>query len=151
MTNYINYIEETKKFLKNTGTKIKIVFKETKLNPWDEQRKPMNTWNCNIYRVTIKRNGKQYSFNFTDSYNNYLNGNEPSEYDVLACLQKYDVGSYDDFCSEFGYEKYAEYYRDADKNGYNKRNYKIYKAVTKEAEKVQYIFSDVIDELREIC
>lgn len=28
----------------------------------------------------------------------------PTEYDVLACLQKYDVGSMDDFMHEFGYE-----------------------------------------------
>lgn len=28
----------------------------------------------------------------------------PTEYDILACLQKYDVGSMDDFMSEFGYE-----------------------------------------------
>ena len=28
----------------------------------------------------------------------------PTEYDILACLQKYDVGSMDDFFSEFGYE-----------------------------------------------
>ena len=28
----------------------------------------------------------------------------PTEYDILACLTKYDVGSMDDFMSEFGYE-----------------------------------------------
>ena len=28
----------------------------------------------------------------------------PTEYDILACLQKYDVGSMDDFFLEFGYE-----------------------------------------------
>ena len=28
----------------------------------------------------------------------------PTEYDILACLQKYDVGDMDDFMSEFGYE-----------------------------------------------
>lgn len=28
----------------------------------------------------------------------------PTEYDILACLQKYDVGSMDDFMHEFGYE-----------------------------------------------
>ena len=28
----------------------------------------------------------------------------PTAYDILACLQKYDVGSMDDFFSEFGYE-----------------------------------------------
>lgn len=28
----------------------------------------------------------------------------PTEYDVLACLQKYEVGDMDDFMAEFGYE-----------------------------------------------
>ena len=28
----------------------------------------------------------------------------PTEYDILACLQLYDVGSMDDFMDEFGYE-----------------------------------------------
>lgn len=28
----------------------------------------------------------------------------PTEYDILACLEKYDVGSMDDFMGEFGYE-----------------------------------------------
>lgn len=28
----------------------------------------------------------------------------PTEHDVLACLQKYDIGTMDDFLSEFGYE-----------------------------------------------
>ena len=29
----------------------------------------------------------------------------PNEYDVLACLEKYDVGTFEDFCSEFGYDE----------------------------------------------
>ena len=29
---------------------------------------------------------------------------EPTAYDILACLQKYDVGSFEDFCSDFGYD-----------------------------------------------
>lgn len=28
----------------------------------------------------------------------------PTAYDVLACLQKYDVGTFEQFCSEFGYD-----------------------------------------------
>lgn len=28
----------------------------------------------------------------------------PTSYDVLACLTKYDVGTFDDFCYEFGYD-----------------------------------------------
>lgn len=29
---------------------------------------------------------------------------KPNEYSILACLQKYDVGTMDDFMSDFGYE-----------------------------------------------
>lgn len=29
---------------------------------------------------------------------------KPTEYDILSCLEKYDVGSMDDFISDFGYE-----------------------------------------------
>jgi len=28
----------------------------------------------------------------------------PNAYSVLACLQKYDVGTFENFCSEFGYD-----------------------------------------------
>src|SRR5690606_35215363 len=30
-----------------------------------------------------------------------VKGTPPTAYDVLACLQKYDVGSFEDFCSGF--------------------------------------------------
>lgn len=29
---------------------------------------------------------------------------EPDMYDIIGCIQKYDVGTFDDFCSEFGYD-----------------------------------------------
>jgi len=32
------------------------------------------------------------------------NFEEPTAYDVLACLQKYDVGTFKEFCSDFGYD-----------------------------------------------
>ena len=32
----------------------------------------------------------------------------PDEYDVLACLVKYDVGTFEDFCLEFGYDEIAD-------------------------------------------
>ena len=28
----------------------------------------------------------------------------PSPYDILACLEKYDYNSFEDFCSELGYD-----------------------------------------------
>lgn len=57
----------------------------------------------------------------------------PTLYDVLSCLQKYEVGTFEDFCSDFGYDE-------------DSRNaYKTYKAVVKEYDKVCSLFSS--DEL----
>lgn len=64
---------------------------------------------------------------------------EPTAYDVLACLQKYDVGSLSDFCSEFGYDE------DSKKAG------KVYVAVCKEYDNVCKIWTDdEISQLQEI-
>ena len=57
----------------------------------------------------------------------------PTLYDVLACLQKYEVGTFEDFCSEFGY------------NTDSRNAKKTYKAVVKEYDKMCSLFSN--DEL----
>jgi len=55
---------------------------------------------------------------------------EPALYSVLACLQKYDVGSFEDFCSDFGYDEDS---RTAEKT---------YKAVLKEWEAMERLFNN---------
>ena len=68
-----------------------------------------------------------------------VKGTPPTAYDVLACLQKYEVGTFEDFCGEFGY--------DTD----SKRSEKIYKAGVKEYDNVCKIWSDAeIEQLQEI-
>jgi len=68
-----------------------------------------------------------------------IKGVEPNEYDVLACLQKYDVGTFENFCSEFGYDTDS---RTAEKT---------YKAVCDEYKQLCAIFSDdEIEQLQEI-
>ena len=63
----------------------------------------------------------------------------PSEYSVLACLTKYDPESFEDFCSEFGY--------DTD----SKKADKVYSGVKEEWLNVCRMWSDSeIEELREI-
>ena len=62
----------------------------------------------------------------------------PTAYDVLACLQKHDVGTFEDFCCDFGY--------DID----SRKALKTYLAVQDEAANVQRLFGDCIDELEEI-
>lgn len=68
-----------------------------------------------------------------------VKGKTPTAYDILACLQKYDVGTFEDFCGEFGY--------DTD----SKRAKKTYKAVVKEYDNVCKIWNDAeIEQLQEI-
>jgi hypothetical protein len=55
---------------------------------------------------------------------------EPTMYDILTCLQKYDIGTFKDFCSEFGCDENS---RTAEKT---------YKAVEKEFKAMQSLFSD---------
>lgn len=133
-----------------------------------------------IYKITLKRGGRQFSFNFGQSLNNsqyyqdtkfkdrtyYLDGGcrtgkykithidsyikgfgtfdkpltliigtEPNMYDVMTCLQKYDVGSFDDFCDEFGY--------DNDSIG----ALKIYKSVKEEYTNMCMLFTETELEL----
>ena len=57
------------------------------------------------YQVTLSRNGQQYRFQFYDSHQNWLNNQRPTRYDVLACVEKYEVpDSLRDFAYEYGYD-----------------------------------------------
>ena len=140
----LNYEAMAKEFCEKTGTEVIIKYKEKKLNPWNVEGYRKN-WVHDIYRVTIKRNGEKYSFDFTQSKNGTDNGEEPTAYDILTCLQKYEVGTFEDFCNDFGYELYNEEY-----TGYNRKSQRTYNAVVKEYNNVIRLFEDVIDELAEI-
>ena len=66
-------------------------------------------------------------------------------------MQKYEIGDYFDFCSEFGYEPYDyEDYIRVNGEYYNRKSWNTYKAVKKEYENVMRLFGDVIEELAEI-
>jgi hypothetical protein len=94
-----------------------------------------------IFNVTFSREGKRFSLRFGQSINESTgNGdNLPTPYDVLACIQKYEVGSFENFCGDFGYDIDS---RPAEK---------IYKGVSKEWEKVNSFFSESeLAELKEI-
>lgn len=71
---------------------------------------------------------------------------KPSAYEVLCCLQKYPVDTFEDFCSEFGCEEYDEF-----TGCVNKRSRRIYNALNREYESVFRVFGDVMDELAKIC
>jgi hypothetical protein len=93
-----------------------------------------------IWKIQIKRNRKTFSFKFGNSLN--AGCEEPSNYDILACLTKYDVGTIENFMAEFGYEIYS--IQDV------KKVTNMYKAVCEEYKNVIELFSDCMEELWEI-
>ena len=100
------------------------------------------------YYIAITRDKKRWHFWFTDSVYNKEHSIEPTKYDVLACLQKYEVGDFKNFCEESGYEEYTE--NNHGRLKVNSEAKRIYNAVKKEYENVQRIFGDCMDELEEI-
>lgn len=63
----------------------------------------------------------------------------PTAYDVLACLQKYDPGTFENFCGDFGYDTDS---RTAEKT---------YKAVVNEYQNLAMLYNDQeLAELQEI-
>ena len=55
-----------------------------------------------IFNVTMKRATGSYTFTFGQSVAN--GRNEPTNYDILACLEVYCPDTFEGFCSEYGYD-----------------------------------------------
>jgi hypothetical protein len=130
-----DYNKQAKDFLKETGTTFRCKFKGYGQH-FDSDKKDHAS--RNIYRINLKRDGKSYNFDFGQSMAGTAKNEIPTAYDVLACIQKYDVGNFEDFCADFGY--------DTD----SRKAKKTYHAVLKEFQNVNYLFSDVIEKLQEI-
>lgn len=134
-----DYTKQANDFLNETGTTFKAVLTgHGKYFPDDKDTR-------DIYEITLTRNKKTYSFSFGQSINNSGNlrvGNFkrkcPTAYDVLSCLTKYDVGTFEDFCADYGYSSDSS---QAEKTYFN---------VQKEYSEVYRLFSDVMDKLQEI-
>lgn len=125
------YEKQATDFLEKTGVTMSVEFKENGKHFEDDKD------NRDIYTVKFKRGRRSFRVIFGQSIAN--SGTPPTAYDVLACLQKYEVGTFEDFCGEFGY--------DTD----SKRSEKVYKAVVKEFDNVCKIWSDAeIEQLQEI-
>ena len=90
-----------------------------------------------VFKCKLKRGKKSFTFNFGQSI---FNGSqEPAIYDVLTCLQKYDVGTFENFCDEFGYTNDS------------RKAERIYKAVVKEFNNMSRLFTpDELDFLNEM-
>lgn len=159
-------------FLKNTGTELKVEFlKYGFYFPEDKEKR-------DIYRITLTRGARSYSFNFGQSinasgrfwkYGNHLCGvangwkskdgtmrapiepgeygawsknpnfAAPSAYDILTTITKNDPGTFENFCSDYGYSVDS---RTAEKT---------YRAVMDEWQHISMLYNDVeIAQLQDI-
>lgn len=81
-----------------------------------------------VYKCRLSRNGRRYTFTFGQSI--AAGDKKPTFYDIFACLQKYDCGTFENFCDEFGY------------NTDSRKAERTYKAVCKEYNAVVRLFGD---------
>jgi hypothetical protein len=153
-----DYNKQADDFLKETGTTFEANFVGNMLY-FEGDKEPRD-----VYQITLKRDKKTYSFRFGQSINNsgemvkrnpygktiydheliprrnrlgtYIGRIAPTPYDILTCVQKYDIGTFSNFCSEFGYDidsRKASYF-----------------AVQEEYENINRLFHDVMEKLQEI-
>lgn len=159
-----HYNAQAKNFLQDTNTTFKAEFVENNFHFEGEKKKRdiykitftrgtrsmvLNFGQCikdSRYMLYIKELTPGYMMNKADiklkippHHKKRFQDITPTPYDVLACLTKYDVESFQDFCDNFGYN--------IDSIEANK----IYKACKKEFEEVQKLWNDQeIEKLQEI-
>lgn len=125
------YDIQAEKFLSDTNTIFKV--KEYGYGYYFPEDKEQRY----IFKFTLKNSNGSYTAKFGQSISE--GSNEPTAYSVLACLTKYDVGSFEDFCSEFGYDTDS---RTAERT---------YKAVCKEFAGISKLFTtEQLEQLQEI-
>jgi hypothetical protein len=126
----MNYEQQAEQFAKKHNVKMNINFCRYGQHFNDE------TAERYIFNITIKRNRKQFTINFGQSISDQ--DKKPTIYDILSCLQKYENATFEEFCSNYGY------------NNDSIKALKIYKAVSREYKNVFRLFSDIMEELQEI-
>lgn len=133
---YLNeYDEQARDFLNRNGLRLTIGEGEI-VKKWGDKR---FAYKCRLYSGR-----KSYGFTFYDSVWNYKNNEEPTEYNILACLNGCDVGTFDEFCNEY------DYFPINDSKSYKEAE-ETYKACKREYEGLKRILTpEQLEELREI-
>lgn len=110
-------------FLAKTGTKFSCKYlKNAKYFPDDKGCR-------DVYTITLTKGKREYVFTFGQSIAN-TGLKEPTAYDVLSTITKNNPGTFDDFCSEYGYDTDS---RTAER---------VYNAVREEWLNVKALFTD---------
>lgn len=137
------YEKQATDFLTRCGVTFHVEYLGARSMQWDEPGTVRDVYRCTFARDT----GKPLIVpEFGQSLNNSTkvkNGRHvpvyPTAYDVLAAITKYDPGSFNDFCAEYGY--------DTD----SRKAHATWEAVHEEWSGVRSFFPvEALEELREI-
>lgn len=110
--------------------------KRKKLRGWVNGMDERALWDHACIKISEARRKAEKE---TELFEQSTEIKHPSAYDVLACLQKYEVGTFENFCADFGY--------DTD----SRKAVRTYKAVRKEWNNLRKLFTDdQLTELQEI-
>lgn len=131
MNTITDYEQQAAEFMAVTNSKIDVKYLRT------GKHFDSDSTERDIYKITLTSKGRTYKFNFGQSL--IKSGSKPrvkpTAYDVLCCLTKYDPGTFEDFCNEFGY------------NTDSRKAEKTYKAVQDEYLNVSRLFTETELEL----
>lgn len=94
----MDYNKEIKEILKIKNINVKIIYVTKSFTNWDKDNLH------NQYKVVLIRDTKTMQFDFWDSIRNTEEEKKPTVYDVLSCLEWYELGDFDDFCYNYGYD-----------------------------------------------
>lgn len=140
------YDKQAEKFLTESCIKMNVKFLRHAIHFQDDKD------SRDIFRVSFNRDkryghpewnnrNKVFSITFGQSLveSTGQGNNKPSAYSVLACITKNDPGTFENFCSDFGY--------DVD----SRKAENTYKSIVKEWRKIEAFFTPLeIEQLAEI-
>lgn len=96
----MDYEKIMNEILKENNITIDINYVSKSLVDWNTERNLHN-----YYIVTLERNDKKMQYDFYASVKNTRENKKPTNYDVMACLEWYELGTFQDFCFNFGYNE----------------------------------------------
>ena len=131
------YDKQATDFLKSTGTRISCLGGSNKTGFFGKNDKDTRR----VVRLKMYNARGEYSFNFGMSVaDTRAFKDKPTSYNVLASITKYDPGTFEDFCLDYGYDDDS------------RKAERIYKNVVKEWQEVRKLFNDEeLELLREIA
>ena len=102
----VEYENHAREFLNKCTAELEVHYAGTTVNHlWNEkQKRDMYSFILKTPRGSMNGIFWDSIKNTKDRWNRGRKPVSPGAYSILACLEKYDVGSMDDFMHEFGYE-----------------------------------------------